>query len=221
MLRLCESLVGRLLVAEHQHEGDVAVRIVVPHLRRAILRGVADQRHRGERLVVDLDHVGGVARLRLRLGHHEGDAVADEAHLLGLQHLLENAMALGRADVFRHQAGRERTEMIGSAVRAGQHQHDAGRGLRLRHVDLPDARMRVRGEQVDAVAHAGKHDVVHVTSRAGEETRILDAPHRLPDSEFGHMPNVPSLPSRAGRYGGLGARAIAATSRYSAALTPL
>ena len=39
--------------------------------------------HRRQRLVVDLDQFGGVARLRQRLGDHEGDAVADEAHLVG------------------------------------------------------------------------------------------------------------------------------------------
>ena len=39
--------------------------------------------HRRQRLVVDLDQLGGVARLRQRLGDDEGDAVADEAHLVG------------------------------------------------------------------------------------------------------------------------------------------
>ena len=40
MLRLREGRIGRRLVTEHQLEGDIAVGIVVPHFRRAILGGV-------------------------------------------------------------------------------------------------------------------------------------------------------------------------------------
>ena len=38
---------------------------------------------RRQRLVVDLDQLGGVARLRQRLGDDEGDAVADMADAVG------------------------------------------------------------------------------------------------------------------------------------------
>src|SRR5262249_30710188 len=54
------------------------------------------------------------------------------------------------------------------------------------NVDFPDARMRVRGEHVHAVAHAGQHDVVDIAPRAGHEALVLDAPHRLSDTEFRH-----------------------------------
>ena len=82
-LALGEGRVGRLLVAEHQAEGVVAGRIVVPHLERVGLGGVLDIDQRRQRLVVDLDQLGGVARLRQRLGDDEGDAVADVADAVG------------------------------------------------------------------------------------------------------------------------------------------
>jgi hypothetical protein len=122
MRRLRERSIGRRLVADHKLKRDVAVWIVVPHFRRAILGGVFEQRHRSKRLVVDLDHVGRVARLRECFGDDEGDAVTQEARLVGLQKLLMNAMTFRRAEILRHHAGRERAEVIVRDVGAGQNQ---------------------------------------------------------------------------------------------------
>ena len=143
-----------VLVAEHQAEGVVAVRVVVPDLGRAVLGGVLEVDHRRQRLVVDLDQLGGVARLRQRLGDHEGDAVADEAHLVGNEQRLEGAVALGRAEILRHQMRGHGAELVGRGIGAGQHQQHAGRGLGLRHVDALDAGVGVRRQHGDAVAHA-------------------------------------------------------------------
>ena len=84
MLRLRECRIGRRRVTDHQLKSDVAVWIVVPHFRRAILGGIFEQRHRRQRLIVDLDHVGGVTRLRERFGDDEGDAVTHETRLVRL-----------------------------------------------------------------------------------------------------------------------------------------
>ena len=62
-----------------------------------------------------------------------------------------------------------------------------GAALAFDDVDLLDARMRMRGQQHHAVAHAGQRDVVDIAPRPGEEPLVLDAPHRLPDSELGHF----------------------------------
>ena len=67
-------------------ERDI-VRDVVVELRRAGLGGFLGIGHRGQRLDIELDGFGGVARLRQRLGDHEGDGIADEAHLVGHQRL--------------------------------------------------------------------------------------------------------------------------------------
>ena len=79
MLGLGESGVRRVLVAEHQPEGAIAVVDCLPDLGRALLGGILEIDHRRQRLVLDLDQFGGVARLRQRFGDHEGDPVADIA----------------------------------------------------------------------------------------------------------------------------------------------
>ena len=187
MLGAGKCRVSRLLVAEAEDEGDVAVRVVVPHFRRAVLGGIFEQRHRGQRLVVDIDHIDGVARLRLRLGNNERHTVADEAHFFGLQDLLVDPVTLRPADIFRHHGGRVRAKLVRGGVGAGQDQQHAGRGLRLRDVDRLDTGMGMRRKQHHTVTHARQHDVVDIAPRPGEETRILDAPHCLPDPELGHF----------------------------------
>ena len=52
---------------------------LVPHRNLALSRlgGVGD---RGQRLVINVDQLGGILRLRQRLGYDEGDRFADIAH---------------------------------------------------------------------------------------------------------------------------------------------
>ena len=181
-----EGRVGRLLVAEHQAEGVVAGRIVVPHLGRVGLGGVLDIDHSRQRLVVDLDQFRGVAGLRQRLGDDEGDAVADVADAVVDDERLEGAVALGRAEILRHQMRGECADLLGDHVGAGQHQQHAGRGLGLGDVDLLDLGVGVRRQHVAGVQHAGQHDVVDIAALPCQEALVLDPAHRLPDSEFGH-----------------------------------
>ena len=157
MLGRGEGGVGRILVAEHQPEADIALRAILVDLDGAVLGGVLEVDHGRERLVVDLDQLGGVARLRERLGHHESDAVADEAHLVGDEHGLERAVALGGAEILRHQVGGEGAELLRQGVGAGEHAEHARRGLRLRDVDALDAGMGVRREHASprSIARAG------------------------------------------------------------------
>ena len=99
--------VGRVLVAHHQRERDV-VRRLVPHRRRARLHRILDGDDRRQRLVVDLDQFGGIARLRQRFGDHEGDAVADRAHLVGGKDRQQRAEALRAAHVLGHRRRQRR-----------------------------------------------------------------------------------------------------------------
>ena len=122
VLRLRERRIGRRLVADHQLKRDVAVRIVVPHFRRPILGGVFEQRHRRQRLVVDLDHFGRIAGLRERFGDNKGNTVTHEARFVGLQQLLMNAVTFRCAEILRHHGGREPAEVIMRDVGASQHQ---------------------------------------------------------------------------------------------------
>jgi hypothetical protein len=193
VLGLGEGGVGRLLVAEHQPEAGVALRAIVPHLHGAILGGLFEIDHRRQRLVVDLDQLGGVARLGERLGDDEGDAVADEAYLVGDQYRLKRAMPLGRAEVLGHQVGGEAAELVGRRIGAGEHREHAGRGLGLGGVDALDAGVRVRRQHGDPVAHAGQGNVIDVAPEPLQEALVFHAPHSLSDAELGHV-RLPLFP---------------------------
>ena len=88
-------------------------------------------------------------------------------------------MALGAAHVLGHQVRRNGAEMIGRNVGTGKNRDHAGRALGAGHVDAFDARVRVRRENRNAVAHAGQRNVVDVASLTGQEALVLHPPHRL------------------------------------------
>ena len=143
-------------------------------------------RHRRQGLVVDLDQLGGIARLRRGLGYDVGDAVADEAHAVGDEQGQEDAVALRRTHVLGHQHGGEGAELLGRGVGTGEHAYDARGGLRPRDVHPRDARVRVRRQDRHAVALARQIDVADVAPAAGEEALVLDPPDGLPDAELVH-----------------------------------
>ena len=80
-MRLGKGGFGRLLVADRHVEQHVAG-LVGPDLRRALLDGVDDADHRGQRRPFDLDRLDRVAGLVDGIGDHEGHGVADMAHLV-------------------------------------------------------------------------------------------------------------------------------------------
>ena len=69
-----------IVIVQRDVVGDVIV-----ELRRAGLGGFLGVGHGGQRIDVELDRFAGIARLRQRLGHHEGHGIADIAHLVGHQ----------------------------------------------------------------------------------------------------------------------------------------
>ena len=185
VLRAGKRCVGRVLVAEHQTERDIAVRIVVPDLGRAVLGGILEIHHHRQRLVLDLDQLGSVARLRHRFGDHECHAVADIADALGVQDRLEGAVPFGRAEILGHRMRGQRAQVIGRGVGAGQHREHTGCGLGRGGVDALDLGVGVRRQHRHAVAHAGQADVVDIAPRTGQEPLILDPPDSLSDAELG------------------------------------
>ena len=180
-----ERGLGGRLVAEGEGEGDIA-RALSPHRRSAGLDGVLDRDHGGQRLVVDLDQLGGVACLPLGLGDDEGDAVADAAHLVVGQYGAEGAEALGAAHVLGHEGRRQGADVVREGVGSGQHQVDAGCCLRLAGVHSLDLGVGLGGVHDHAVKLARQDDVPHVVAGALEEALVLDAAHRLPDPKPRH-----------------------------------
>ena len=182
VLGVGERGVGRVLVAHHQREGDV-VRRLVPDRGRAGLDRVLDIDHRRQRLVVDLDQFGGVLRLRQRFGDDEGDAFADGAHFVDGEDRQRRAETFRPAHVFGHR-WRQRPELVGRDVGAGQHREHAVGGLGFGGVDALMRGMRVRRHDHDAVALPRQVEIVDVTAAAGDEARVLDPRHGLTDAEF-------------------------------------
>ena len=80
-MRLGKGGLGRLLVADRHVEQHVAG-LVGPDLRRARLDGVDEADHGRQRRPFDLDRLDRVAGLVDGIGDHEGDGVADMAHLV-------------------------------------------------------------------------------------------------------------------------------------------
>ena len=137
-----------LVVALAEVEGEIARRLVPDRRRAAGQRGRAVD-HRGQRLVVDLDQLGRLARDLLAVGHDEGHRIADMAHA-----------ALGQCQPRRHDqrlhrghAG-QRADPVGREIGRGVDAVHAGKRRGPRNVDPLDERMGVRRAQ-DMAVQAG------------------------------------------------------------------
>ncbi len=121
------------------------------------LGGVGD---RGQRLVIDLNKLGGVPGLGQRLGDDEGDGLADIAH----PRLREAEMGAPEhrravrplaAERHPHHAEPGRGEIV-----AGVDRQDAGRGLCRGQIDRADRGMGMRRAQHCRIGLAGQAHVV-------------------------------------------------------------
>ena len=171
-LALGERRFGRLLVAEMPLV-DRVVRRDVMDQRRALrlrLRRIGD---RGQHLVIDLDLLARVLRLRQRLGDHHRDGVADVIRLLVGDRRMRRH--LHRRAVLRRDrpAADQIADLVGREIGAGQHRDDARHALRFRAVDLPDLRVRVRRADEIDVGLARTIDVVGVLALAGDEPVVF------------------------------------------------
>ena len=76
-----EGGVGRLFISFDLDEADI-VRAIVPHQGCAGFYCIAGRNDGRQRLVVDVNKLGGVGRLVIRLRDDEGDIVADHSHAI-------------------------------------------------------------------------------------------------------------------------------------------
>jgi hypothetical protein len=170
-----------LAVAVMVVERDIARRFVVDQ-RRVRTHGLVRPGDGGQRVDLDLDRLGRVLRLQRRLRHHEGDRVADEAHLVGRQRrprrlLHRRAVAIvERHDAFERAIGAE----IGAGIDAEHPRH----GARRRGVDALDHPVGVTAAHHHRIDLARQLDVVGVAAFAAHQDRVFGARHRLPDAEF-------------------------------------
>ena len=174
----------RGLVAEQLHEADI-VGAAVPHPRRARRGRLRRGDDRRQRLVIDCDQLGGVERLVVGLGHHEGDIVADPAHPVLDQRRVGRPERAAVAPL-QPAGDRQVAPAGGLPVGAGEHRQHPGRGLGLCGIDRANPRMGVRRAQHGAERHARQHHVTDIAAAALEQPRILEPGHALTNCEFTH-----------------------------------
>ncbi len=192
----CEHLRDRGGIAGGVGEGLV-VRAAFPHRDGAGQDRVLGGGDGGQRLVFDLDRLGGVLGLLQRFGDHEGDGIAEIAHPFAREKRLRRSE--GRAAVAplarRHRAlGAELAQRL---VRAGQHQEHAGHRLGGVGRDGDDAGMTMgRAQHIAARLSAHLH-VVDIPPGATDEIGVFLPRDRLADTEFTHdrFSALSSLPS--------------------------
>ncbi len=150
---------------EHARPDDVRARVLVQDRRVLVLRPAGVDQHR-QRLVLDLDEVGGVAGELARLGDDGDHRLAHVADLANGEGVVPDP-APGRR--------RQLEEGIGQLLHLGRRQRPVhalerlGRG----HVHGDDAGVRVRrADEVD-VAHAVALDVVGERPLAPHEPPVL------------------------------------------------
>ena len=165
-------------------EGDVEVAPLVdarsrPGCRRSRraaaarrLRARARVDERRQRLVLDLDELGGVARELARLGDDDRDRLADVPHLADGERVVLHVCARRRRDL-EERVG-ERRHLL-----ADQRPVDTADRLGLRDVDRDDVRVRVRRADEVRVAHPVPLDVVDEEPLALDEPLVLLARHAL------------------------------------------
>ena len=151
--------------------GEIRADLLVQHRRLLVQRDprVDDDR---KRVVVDLDHVGGVpGELPRRCGH--GDhGLARVANLADREREIAHVRPGGRRDL------EERVGRDGDLV-ARQRAENTRQLERSRDVDREDLRVRVRGTHEVHVPHAVPPDIVDEDALALDEALVLLARNRL------------------------------------------
>jgi hypothetical protein len=183
MIRARERLLGCRGVAKMRVDRDV-VRDLIPDRR-----GAGGERRLGvdcerERLVIDLDRLCRIERLRDGSGHDHGHRLADMARLVPGQEPVraEKHFAAVRRGQFhvvsgrRHRLMRNRVEPGGAAVCAAVGAEHARHGARHIERDGANARMRMRRAHHRRIGLARQMEIVGEAALAGHEAQILLAP---------------------------------------------
>ncbi len=183
MRGLGESGRHLLAVAEMIVERDVARRLLVDE-RRARSRRLLGAHHRGQRIDIDLDRLGGVLGRERGLGDDAGDGIADEAHLVARQRRPRRLLHRRAVPVLERHDAFERAVL--GEIGAGIDREHARHRARDRGVNALDHAMRDAAADHHRIGLAGELDVVGVAALAAHERGVLAARHRLADAELHH-----------------------------------
>ena len=165
------------------------VRDFVPDFRGAGRHGVVRVQHMGQHLVVDLDRLGAIERLRQGLGHHHGDGLAHMTRLVGRQQEMradEDGAAARRAELhvvfgLGQRIVRDGTEIVGQAIGTGEDPKHARHGARARRIDAADAGMGMGRADHGRIGLMVELEVVAEAALAADEPLVLGTPHGLAD----------------------------------------
>lgn len=136
--------------------------------------------HQGQLVVVDVDQLGGVDRLRSGLGHHQRDRVAHVAHHAVRQRGVTDP-------VVDH---RERWHRGGAECRHGVHGEHAGCALGFGGVDAADPGVRDRAAHEDGLRGPRDPQVVDVRAAPREQLGVLDPADVVPEDRSDHDPQT-------------------------------
>ncbi len=170
--RAGERPIDRVFVAEVPVVADVAGHLVM-HRRRAGRDGVAQVGDGGKVVEVDDELLGRVLRLLARLGDHDGDGVADMAHLADSEHGMRRLGHRRAVLVVDLPAAGHAADVVGLHVGAGEHRDHARPGLGGRGIDAGDPRVRPLGAADEGIELSGPVDVVGVGASPAQEPHIL------------------------------------------------
>ena len=180
-----ELCFGCRLVADLPVEHGV-LRHIRPHLGHAGIGGGGKVGGGWQDVVIDVDRLGGVARLLDAGGDDKGHGIADMAHGAVGQYRMRRHGAIGSIAIgHRHRAG-QAADAVRVQIGAGVDRLHAGHRLGRGRIDPADGCRCMRTAQHHAEQHAGQHDVIGVAPRPFQQTRILDAADGLGKTELAH-----------------------------------
>ena len=164
---------------------DAEVRAALrPHQRHAGVVRMREVGDRRQRIVIDIDQFGGVARLLQAVGDDIGDGVADKTHGAARQDRPGRREHLAAVPARDLGLGRDLLDAVGVEIRDRVDGENTGRCLRRRGVERADAGMRVRRAQQIAPGLAGEVDIVGKMPGAGQKALVLAPLDRLADAEL-------------------------------------
>ena len=186
---LGEGCGGRLFVAEEGLHADIVGQFI-PDRDGAGAGGLAAVGDEGQDLVVDLQGLGGVLRLRLRLRHHHGDGLAHMAGAVGgQQHVRADediASAAGRGELHvEFGLGQgivgDGLQPIVDEILSRKHAEHAGHGKHAVLVDRKNSRMGMGRARHGGIGLPIKAEIIGETALAGDQASILLAADGLAD----------------------------------------
>ena len=179
MRRLLECLVGvGLGVRSHRRrqplpvETEIARRAFV-NQRSALFQSRRGAGYRFQFVVVDIDHLRGVARLNAGFGNHHRHRIAHVTHPVGGQRG-EGRLYGGRSVLAGYFPDhRQRSNIVGLKISARQYGADSRHLERLFGVNSANLGVRMRRAHEPGILLRAQVDVVYIAAAAGEEAAIF------------------------------------------------